>query len=361
MKTCKVCMCEKSLGHFELLHSAKGVSCYRHVCKKCRNRAEYLNSKKTREEREASVSKSWVTKTYGLNASSVDELILRGVLSTTNGKVLRASLASLVEGSHYVVCRACGRFQGQISTKHLTYCSKSNLDSYLRSYPEAQIMSEIVSGNRVRSEEQRQAQSEKLIARFQTPEGESTRIQISVAAKQLHEGGYREQAVAHLRMLGKSPEVRLARAVASKQRWASEEFRERMRVWRDNNREQVLARAAHARKNTKRKRTRPHLSLKAALVAAGWSEFVTEFEIGYFSIDEALPRLKLAVEMDGCYWHGCEECGFPGFGETATYDKRKTTYLTNLGWSILRVKEHEVKASLSECVDRIVAFIKNLD
>lgn len=54
-----------------------------------------------------------------------------------------------------------------------------------------------------------------------------------------------------------------------------------------------------------------------------------------------------------------EECGFPGRGEIKTVDKRKTTYLTRRGWTILRVREHEIKADVGGCLAKVRGAIKN--
>jgi hypothetical protein len=75
--------------------------------------------------------------------------------------------------------------------------------------------------------------------------------------------------------------------------------------WHHDHREESLSWAAHARRFNTRKCTKPHMALKAALEAGGITGFVTECEVGYYAIDEARPDIRLAVEMGGCYWHGC--------------------------------------------------------
>jgi len=71
--------------------------------------------------------------------------------------------------------------------------------------------------------------------------------------------------------------------------------------------------------------------------------------------DFAFPKIKLAVFVDGCFWHGCKTCVRnlkPGTN-TAYWrkkidanihrDKRIDRQLNRLGWSAIRIWEHSVK------------------
>ena len=71
-------------------------------------------------------------------------------------------------------------------------------------------------------------------------------------------------------------------------------------------------------------------------------------------MDEALPGKKIAIEIDGCYWHGCLVCGFEGHPDTLRLDRRKKTYLLKRGWRIFRIPEHEVKKDLQQVVREVV-------
>lgn len=61
----------------------------------------------------------------------------------------------------------------------------------------------------------------------------------------------------------------------------------------------------------------------------------------------------MAVEIDGCYWHGCEECGYQGVRGTQITDRRKEGYLRTHGWKLLRIPEHEIKTDLQGCLARV--------
>jgi DNA mismatch endonuclease (patch repair protein) len=68
------------------------------------------------------------------------------------------------------------------------------------------------------------------------------------------------------------------------------------------------------------------------------------------TIDIAFPRGKLAVFVDGCFWHGCPEHGrVPGSNHTwwtekirrnCQRDANTAAHLERLGWQVLRIWEH---------------------
>jgi len=299
---------------------------------------------------------------YGFNFRTVGTLIDSGILRiASNSTPLRPKIVGfedLVEGTHYIVCLECGAFQTQLSSKHLSACAGISLEAYLNAHPGAALLA--ASCNKTKTEAQKTAQSELLKARFKTEAGEVTRKQIAVAALKLQASGYREQASEHLRTLNSDPQQKAARSRETKARWASGEVPIVQNAWMGEHWEEVLESAAYARRHIKRKFTKPHARVKEAVEASGLVGFITEYETGYYSIDEARPDLRLAVEIDGCYWHGCGECGFPGVGRIKQYDASKTTYLNNRGWTIVRLLEHEIKADLEWCIRKVTETVKTL-
>jgi DNA mismatch endonuclease, patch repair protein len=68
--------------------------------------------------------------------------------------------------------------------------------------------------------------------------------------------------------------------------------------------------------------------------------------------DIVFTRRKLAVFIDGCYWHGCEKHGVRNGGANASYwgpkiarnqerDAEHTALLGSAGWTVLRFWEHD--------------------
>lgn len=62
--------------------------------------------------------------------------------------------------------------------------------------------------------------------------------------------------------------------------------------------------------------------------------FIQELALGRYSIDFALPQNRIAVEVDGAYWHRNQE-----------RDRRKEAFLTLLGWKIIRIDEAEIRST----------------
>lgn len=105
--------------------------------------------------------------------------------------------------------------------------------------------------------------------------------------------------------------------------------------------------------NTRRD-TKPELRLRRQLHASG-----LRYRVDFPPIpgvrrraDVVFTRWRIAVFVDGCYWHGCPEHGAKKFGTNAQFwaDKISTNRardadtdarLEAAGWCVLRVWEHE--------------------
>ena len=86
--------------------------------------------------------------------------------------------------------------------------------------------------------------------------------------------------------------------------------------------------------------------------------------------DIVFPRKRVVVFVDGCFWHGCRECGkHLGLTGKAWKDNIETQKTRNLqvtatlrdaGWIVFRIPEHDIstKATLSETADRVASLIR---
>ena len=82
-------------------------------------------------------------------------------------------------------------------------------------------------------------------------------------------------------------------------------------------------------------------------------------------VDVVFPGAKVAVFIDGCFWHGCPEHGtWPQnnadfwrrkIQENVRRDRDTNARLEAEGWTVLRVWEHE---SPAEAVARIAAIVE---
>lgn len=83
--------------------------------------------------------------------------------------------------------------------------------------------------------------------------------------------------------------------------------------------------------------------------------------------DIVFPSKKLAVFVDGCFWHKCPKCFVRPKTRRAFWDKKiksntKRDRLVNLllkksGWKVLRFWEHMVRKSPGLAANRIIAHL----
>lgn len=115
------------------------------------------------------------------------------------------------------------------------------------------------------------------------------------------------------------------------------------------------------------KNTKPELNLRRALFANGLAGYRLHWKKVPGHPDIAYPGKKLAIFVNGCYWHRCPYCNPPfpkthkrfwkqKFKKNTERDIRKRTDLENNGWKVVTIWECQIKNNLQNCVD----IIKNL-
>jgi DNA mismatch endonuclease (patch repair protein) len=82
--------------------------------------------------------------------------------------------------------------------------------------------------------------------------------------------------------------------------------------------------------------------------------------------DFVFPRLKVAVFIDGCFWHSCpKHCRLPASNKdywnrkierNRIRDKKTSKALRKKGWTVIRIWEHEINTS---GLNRKLNLIKN--
>lgn len=80
--------------------------------------------------------------------------------------------------------------------------------------------------------------------------------------------------------------------------------------------------------------------------------------------DVVFTRTRVAVFVDGCFWHGCPEHGKPPRTNSTywnakiainqTRDREQTAALEEAGWTVVRVWEHDDPASAAAVVRRVL-------
>ena len=108
----------------------------------------------------------------------------------------------------------------------------------------------------------------------------------------------------------------------------------------------------------KAKNTRPEIALRRRL----WKEGIRGYRLNWKKApgrpDIAFPSRKVAVFVNGCYWHRCPYChpSFPQthkdfweqkFSNNIRRDKQKIAQLEQMGWKVLTIWECELKRDRS--------------
>jgi DNA mismatch endonuclease (patch repair protein) len=102
------------------------------------------------------------------------------------------------------------------------------------------------------------------------------------------------------------------------------------------------------------KDTTPELGLRATLRAAGFPGYRLHWRKAPGSPDIAYPGRKVAVFVNGCFWHRCPICNpstpranaeFWGrkFALNGERDARKTRELEAAGWTVVTVWECRIR------------------
>src|SRR5579885_592261 len=100
-------------------------------------------------------------------------------------------------------------------------------------------------------------------------------------------------------------------------------------------------------------------SHSTSIEIAVWNElesreinFEKQKRIGRYLVDIYLPERNLVLECDGCWWHGCLECGYDydlhkAFREK---DKKRTMYIESKGYQVIHLWQHDILANVEEIV-----------
>ena len=119
------------------------------------------------------------------------------------------------------------------------------------------------------------------------------------------------------------------------------------------------------------KNTKPEQVLRKALWVAGHRGYRKQAKTPVGRPDLVFPGPRVAVFIDGCFWHGCVEhyvrprtrleFWAKKLHENVARDQRQTRELEALGWQVVRIWEHAVFTDIEGSVDRIAAALNGAD
>jgi DNA mismatch endonuclease, patch repair protein len=120
----------------------------------------------------------------------------------------------------------------------------------------------------------------------------------------------------------------------------------------------------------KSRNTGPELELRKALYARGVRGWRCNYKRASGRPDIAWPARRVAVFVDGAFWHGHPSRHKPGrsgeywdrkIEQNVARDRRVNEELGDSGWSVLRIWDFEIRKDLEGVVTRVVNALERRD
>lgn len=120
----------------------------------------------------------------------------------------------------------------------------------------------------------------------------------------------------------------------------------------------------------KSRNTGPELELRKALYARGLRGWRCNYKRASGRPDIAWPARRVAVFVDGAFWHGHPSRHKPGrsgeywdrkIEQNVARDRRVNRELGDSGWSVLRIWDFEIRKDLEGVVTRVVDVLEGRD
>jgi DNA mismatch endonuclease Vsr len=121
-------------------------------------------------------------------------------------------------------------------------------------------------------------------------------------------------------------------------------------------------------KGNRGKDTKPELLLRRLLREAGYPGYRLHWEGAPGRPDIAYPGRKIAIFVNGCFWHRCPHCrpSFPKshpeywnakFAANRERDARKVAQLEAAGWAVITVWECEIRDDPARVATTVTAVL----
>lgn len=120
------------------------------------------------------------------------------------------------------------------------------------------------------------------------------------------------------------------------------------------------------------KDTKPELVLRKALRESGVSGYRLHWKKASGRPDIAYPGRKIAIFVNGCFWHRCPHCNLPlpksntefwlkKFKKNKERDAKKIYNLEEAGWKVIVLWECEIKMNALSCAKHVKNVIQGED
>jgi len=118
----------------------------------------------------------------------------------------------------------------------------------------------------------------------------------------------------------------------------------------------------------KGKNTKPEILLRKALRKIGITGYRLHWKKAQGRPDIAFTKKKIAVFINGCFWHRCPHCNPKPpksnldfwehkFKKNVERDEAKTYLLKNDGWSVLTIWECQIKNDIEEQIEIVKKLV----
>jgi len=114
------------------------------------------------------------------------------------------------------------------------------------------------------------------------------------------------------------------------------------------------------------KNTGPEVKIRKMLFSGGIRGYRVHYDLPG-KPDIVFVKKKIAVFIDGCFWHRCpvdfqepqtrKEFWMKKIESNVARDERNTRQLAEAGWTVLRIWEHEVRKEPEAVVRRIADLL----
>jgi len=121
-------------------------------------------------------------------------------------------------------------------------------------------------------------------------------------------------------------------------------------------------------KGNVRGNTRPELKLRQLLREAGYPGYRLHWKQAPGTPDIAYPGRKVAIFVNGCFWHRCPHCSPPNpkshsefwktkFARNQERDARKVHQLASAGWRVVTIWECQLRKNPEAALREVTAAL----
>ena len=115
--------------------------------------------------------------------------------------------------------------------------------------------------------------------------------------------------------------------------------------------------------------TEAEIAFRKHLWRKGWKGYRINLKNLPGKPDIAYTSKKVAIFVDGCFWHKCPQCykepksnrnyWIPKIQRNIDRDQQQNIMLEELGWTVVRIWEHEIEEDIDKCAEKVAEIMKD--